>query len=138
MLTYADINVGDTAEFSKTITEKEVYSFAEVSGDFNPVHVDPEFASKSMFGKQIAHGVLSGSLISTVLGTKLPGQDTIYLGQNFKFLAPVFFGDTLTAKVEVAEKKDEKHIIKLRTFVMNQDGKIVVDGEAVVMKKINN
>jgi 3-hydroxybutyryl-CoA dehydratase len=135
MLTYADINVGDTAEFSKTITEKEVYSFAEVSGDFNPVHVDPEFAKNSMFGKQIAHGVLSGSLISTVLGTKLPGQDTIYLGQNFKFLAPVFFGDTLTAKVEVAEKKDEKHIIKLRTFVMNQEGKIVVDGEAVVMKK---
>jgi 3-hydroxybutyryl-CoA dehydratase len=135
MLTYADINVGDTAEFSKIITEKEVYGFAEVSGDFNPVHVDPEFAKNSMFGKQIAHGVLSGSLISTVLGTKLPGQDTIYLGQNFKFKAPVFFGDTLTAKVEVAEKKDEKHIIKLRTFVMNQDGKIVVDGEAVVMKK---
>jgi 3-hydroxybutyryl-CoA dehydratase len=135
MLTYDEIHVGDVAEFSKTITEKEVYGFAEVSGDFNPVHVDPEFAAQSMFKKQIAHGVLSGSLISTVLGTKLPGQDTIYMGQTFKFMAPVFFNDTLTAKVEVTEKKDEKHIIKLRTFVMNQEGKIVVDGEAVVMKK---
>jgi 3-hydroxybutyryl-CoA dehydratase len=135
MLRYEDIKIGDVAEYSKTITEKEVLGFAEISGDCNPVHVDKEFAEKSMFKKQIAHGILSGSLISTVLGTKLPGVNTIYMGQNFKFMAPVFFGDTLTAKVEVAEKKDDKHIIKLRTYVVNQDGKVVVDGEAVVMKK---
>jgi 3-hydroxybutyryl-CoA dehydratase len=132
---YEDIKIGDVAEYSKTITEKEVLGFAEISGDCNPVHIDKEFAEKSMFKKQIAHGILSGSLISTVLGTKLPGVNTIYMGQNFKFMAPVYFGDTLTARVEVADKKDEKHIIKLRTYVLNQDGKIVVDGEATVMKK---
>jgi 3-hydroxybutyryl-CoA dehydratase len=132
---YEDIKVGDIAEYSKTITEKEVLGFAEISGDCNPVHVDKEYAEKSMFKRQIAHGILSGSLISTVLGTKLPGENTIYMGQQFKFLAPVYFGDELTAHAEVTEKKDDKHIIKLRTYVMNQDGKIVVDGEAVVMKK---
>jgi 3-hydroxybutyryl-CoA dehydratase len=135
MLRYEDIKIGDVAEYSKTITEKEVYGFAEISGDCNPVHIDPEYAKQSMFKKQIAHGILSGSLISTVLGTKLPGENTIYMGQQFKFLAPVYFGDKLTAHAEVTEKKDDKHIIKLRTFVTNQDGKIVVDGEAVVMKK---
>jgi 3-hydroxybutyryl-CoA dehydratase len=132
---YEDIKVGDIAEYSKEITEKEVLMFAEVSGDHNPVHVDKEYAEKSMFKKQIAHGILSGSLISTVLGTKLPGENTIYMGQQFKFMAPVFFGDTLTAKAEVTEKKDDKHIIKLRTFVVNQDNKVVVDGEATVMKR---
>jgi 3-hydroxybutyryl-CoA dehydratase len=132
---YEDIKIGDAAEYSKTITAKEVYGFAEISGDCNPVHINPEYAEKSMFKKQIAHGILSGSLISTVLGTKLPGENTIYMKQDFQFKAPVFFGDTLTAKAEVTEKKDDKHIIKLRTYVMNQDGKIVVDGEAVVMKK---
>jgi acyl dehydratase len=132
---YEEIKVGDIAEYSKIITEKEVLGFAEISGDCNPVHIDKEFAEKSMFKRQIAHGILSGSLISTVLGTKLPGINTIYMGQNFKFMAPVYFGDTLTARVEVAEKKDDKHIIKLRTYVVNQDGKIVVDGEATVMKK---
>jgi 3-hydroxybutyryl-CoA dehydratase len=135
MLTYEDIQVGDIAEYSKAITEKEVYMFAEVSGDYNPVHVDPEFAKSSMFGKQIAHGILSGSLISTVLGTKLPAEDTIYLGQNFKFKAPVYFGDVLTARVEVTEKRDDKHIIKLKTQVLNQNNEVVVDGEAVTMKK---
>lgn len=134
MLRYEDIHVGDVAEFTKVIGEKEVYAFAEISGDFNPVHVDPEFAKKSMFGKQIAHGVLSGSLISTVLGTKLPAENTIYMKQTFAFMAPVYFGDELTARVEVLEKRDDKHIIKLKTQVLNQDGKVVVDGEAVVKK----
>jgi 3-hydroxybutyryl-CoA dehydratase len=132
---YEDIKVGDSASFTKTITEKEVLGFAEISGDCNPVHVDPDFAKKSMFGKQIAHGILTGSFISTVLGTKLPGIDTIYMEQSFKFMAPVYFGDTLTATVEVIEKKDAKRIIKLRTYVVNQKGKTVVEGEATVMKK---
>jgi 3-hydroxybutyryl-CoA dehydratase len=135
MLRYEDIKIGDVAEYSKTITEKEVLGFAEISGDCNPVHVDKEFAERSMFKRQIVHGILSGSLISTVLGTKLPGINTIYMKQDFQFKAPVYFGDELTARAEVTEKKDDKHIIKLRTFVTNQDGKIVVDGEAVVMKK---
>lgn len=135
MLTYEDIKIGDTAELTKTITENDVYKFAEVSGDFNPVHVDKEFASKSMFKKQIAHGMLTASLISAVLGTELPAENTIYLSQNIKFLAPVYFGDTITAKVEVIEKRDDKRIIKLKTTVSNQDGVIVVDGEAVTIKK---
>jgi 3-hydroxybutyryl-CoA dehydratase len=135
MLTYEDIKVGDTAEFAKTITEHDVYTFAGITGDFNPVHINKEFAKNSMFKEQIAHGMLTGSLISTVLGTKLPGENTIYLGQNLKFLAPVKFGDTVTAKVEVIEKRDDKHIIKLKTQVHNQCGELVIDGDCVTMKK---
>jgi 3-hydroxybutyryl-CoA dehydratase len=135
MLTYEDIKVGDTAEFSKTITQFDVYQFAGITGDFNPVHINKEFAEQSMFKEQIAHGMLTGSLISTVLGTKLPAENTIYLGQNLKFVAPVKFGDTVTARVEVTEKRDDKHIIKLKTQVHNQRGELVVDGEAVTLKK---
>jgi 3-hydroxybutyryl-CoA dehydratase len=132
---YEDIKVGDVAEFSKTITEYDVYTFAGVSGDFNPVHINKEVATASMFGERIAHGMLTASLISTVLGTKLPAENTIYLSQNLKFLYPVKFNDTITARVEVVEKRDDKHIIKLRTTVHNQHGTLVVDGEAVTIKK---
>lgn len=133
---YEDIKVGDVAEFSKTITEYDVYTFAGVSGDFNPVHINKEVATASMFGERIAHGMLTASLISTVLGTKLPAENTIYLSQNLKFLYPVKFNDTITARVEVIEKNDAKRIIKLKTSVFNQRGTIVVDGEAVTMKKV--
>jgi 3-hydroxybutyryl-CoA dehydratase len=132
---YEDIKVGDIAEFSKTITEYDVYAFAGISGDFNPVHINKEVATASMFGERIAHGMLTASLISTVLGTKLPAENTIYLSQNLKFLYPVKFNDTITARVEVVEKRDDKHIIKLRTTVHNQHGTLVVDGEAVTIKK---
>jgi 3-hydroxybutyryl-CoA dehydratase len=135
MLTYEDIKIGDIATFSKTITEFDVYQFAGITGDFNPVHINKEFAKNSMFKDQIAHGMLTGSFISTVLGTKLPGENTIYLSQNLKFLAPVKFGDTITARVEVIDKRDDKHIIKLKTQVFNQYGEWVVDGEAITMKK---
>ena len=87
------------------------------------------------FKERIAHGILSGSIISTVLGMRLPGPNTIYLSQNFKFLLPVKIGDTIKANVEVVEKRDDKKIIKLKTQVMNQHQEVVVDGEAVVMKK---
>jgi 3-hydroxybutyryl-CoA dehydratase len=135
MLKYEDIQIGDTAEFSKTITEYDVYAYAGITGDFNPVHINEEFAKESMFKGRIVHGMLTASFISTVLGTKLPAENTIYLSQNVKFLAPVKFGDTITAKVEVIEKRDDKHIIKLRTTVVNQRGEMVVDGEAVTLKK---
>jgi 3-hydroxybutyryl-CoA dehydratase len=135
MLTYSEINVGDAAEFSKTISEFDVYQFAGLSGDFNPVHVNKEFAKDSLFNERIAHGMLVGSFISTILGTKLPGENTIYLSQNLKFVAPVKIGDTVTAKVEVTEKRDDRQIIKLKTQVLNQHGKIVIDGEAAVMKR---
>ena len=135
MKKYQEIKVGDVASFAKTITEYDVYGFAGITGDFNPVHINKQKAEESIFGERIAHGMLSASLISTVLGTQLPGEGTVYLGQDLKFKLPVKFGDTLTAKVEVLEKNDDRHIIKLLTQVHNQDGKIVVDGAATVLKK---
>lgn len=132
---YEDIQIGDKNSFTKTITEYDIEQFARLTGDFNPVHLDPEYASQTPFKERIAHGILSGSIISTVLGTRLPGPNTIYLSQNFQFLLPVKIGDTIKANVEVVEKRDDKKIIKLKTEVINQHQEIVVDGEAVVMKK---
>jgi 3-hydroxybutyryl-CoA dehydratase len=132
---YEDIQVGDTAVFSKTITDYDIYQFAGLTGDFNPMHIDNEFAKGTFFKERIAHGLLTGSFISTVLGMKLPGPNSIYLSQNFKFLAPVKIDDTIKATVEVVEKRDDKKIIKLKTQVFNQRMEMVVDGEAVVMKK---
>jgi 3-hydroxybutyryl-CoA dehydratase len=134
-LMYEDIQIGDTAVFSKTITDFDIYQFAGLTGDFNPMHIDNEFAKDTFFKERIAHGLLTGSFISTVLGMKLPGPNSIYLSQNFKFLAPVKIGDTVKATVEVEEKRDDKKIIKLKTRVYNQRTELVVDGEAVVMKK---
>ena len=130
-----DIQIGDTDSFTKTITEYDIVQFARLTGDFNPVHLDPEYAKQTPFKERIAHGILSGSIISTVIGTRLPGPNTIYLSQNFKFLAPVKIGDTIKADVELVEKRDDKKIIRLKTQVMNQHMELVVDGEAVVMKK---
>lgn len=134
-LTYEAIQVGDQATFSKTIAEIDIYQFAGITGDFNPMHVDAEFAKKTMFGERIAHGMLTASFISTVLGMKLPGPNTIYLSQSNRFLAPVKIGDTIKVIVEVMEKIDHKRQIRLRTTIVNQDGTLVVDGEALVMKK---
>ena len=134
-LTYDEMQVGDKTTFGKTISESDVYAFAGVTTDFNPVHINKEFAKDSMFKQRIAHGMLSAGLISAVLGTELPGVNTIYMNQSLSFLAPVFYGDTLTATVECKEKDDAKHRIIFKTTVTNQDGKVVTDGEARVMKK---
>ncbi len=134
-LAYEEIQVGDTDSFTKTITDYDIVQFARLTGDFNPVHLDSEYAKKTLFKERIAHGILSGSIISTVLGMRLPGPNTIYLSQNFKFLAPVKIGDTIKANVEVVEKRDDKKLIKLKTQVKNQHEETVVDGEAVVMKQ---
>ena len=134
MPSYEEIMVGDTASFTKTISESDIYQFAGITGDFNPVHVNAEYAKNSMFNERIAHGILTVGFISAVLGTKLPGQDTIYLSQNASFKGPVKIGDTVTAHVEVIEKKDSKNIIILKTTVTNQLDQVVVDGEAVVKK----
>ncbi len=134
-LTYEDIQIGDSAVFSKTVSEFDIYQFAGLTGDFNPMHIDGEFAKKTFFKERIAHGLLTGSFISTVLGMKLPGPNSIYLSQNFKFTAPVKIGDSIKAIVEVLEKRDDKKLIKLKTQVLNQREEIVVDGEALVMKK---
>lgn len=134
MPTYDEINIGDRASFSKTVSEYDIYQFAGVTGDFNPVHVDAEYAKSSIFKERIAHGILTAGFISNVLAMQLPGRDTIYLSQNLAFLAPVKIGDTVTAEVEVLEKKDSKRIIRLRTIVKNQRDELVIEGEAVVMK----
>ncbi|WZL72680.1 MaoC family dehydratase [Clostridiaceae bacterium 35-E11] len=131
---YKEICIGDTTCIHKTITEDSIIKFADITGDINPIHLDDAFASRTMFKKRIAHGMLTSSFISAVLGTKLPGANTLYLGQNLKFLAPVFIGDQLTTSVEVKEKKDEKQIIVLSTMITNQLGQKIVSGEAVVKK----
>ena len=134
-ISFADIKVGDKASMAKTVTEYDVYTFAGVTGDFNPVHIDAEFAKTTMFQGRIAHGMLSAGFISAVLGTALPGKNTIYLGQELQFKAPVKIGDTVTATVEVQEKIEGKNRLILRTTVTNQDGILVTDGKATVLKK---
>lgn len=134
MPSYEEIQIGDKASFTKTISESDVYQFAGITGDFNPVHVNSEFANQTIFKERVVHGILTAGFISAVLGMKLPGTDTIYLSQKVDFKAPVKIGDTVTAEVEVLEKKDSKKIIRLRTIVRNQLDEVVIDGEAVVMK----
>jgi len=133
MPTYDQISVGDTASFTKTLGESDVYLFAGITGDMNPAHVDAVSAADGMFKQRIAHGMLTASFISTVLAMKLPGPGTIYLGQEVQFRAPVFIGDTITAHVEVIEKLEQRRWVKLKTTVTNQDGKLVVDGAATAL-----
>lgn len=128
-----ELNIGDTAHITKVITDELIKDFARVSGDFNPVHLDQAYAEKTPFKSKIAHGALSVALLSTVLGNILPGDGTIYLSHEIKFLAPVRVGDTLQVKVEVVELLPEKNRAKFRTTCTNQDGTIVVDGFAWAM-----
>ncbi|WP_243109356.1 MaoC family dehydratase [Anaerophilus nitritogenes] len=131
---YESIFIGEKESVTKQITSEDVVTFASITDDKNPLHLDDRFAQKSIFKKRIVHGMLSGSLISAVLGTKLPGINTIYMSQNLKFLAPAYMGDILTATVEVIEKKDEKKILILHTMVTNQFNEKLVEGQAVVKK----
>lgn len=129
---FEELSVGDTAIFAKTVTEADIVAFAGVSGDFNPVHVNEEFAKDTMFKGRIAHGMLSAAFISTVFGTKLPGPGCIYVSQMLKFKAPVRIGDTVTAKVELTALAPEKKFATFRT-TCEVAGKIVLDGEATLM-----
>lgn len=124
------LKIGDEATFSKTITESDVYTFAGITGDLNPAHINKVEAEKGIFRKQVAHGMLVGSLISTVLGMKLPGPGTIYMGQELKFVKPVYFGDTITAKAVVESIDTGKKMVKLSTTCTNQNGEIVIEGHA--------
>ena len=130
-MTLSELKVGDSGSFTKTISDSDVYGFAGISGDFNPAHVNAVEASKGIFGERIAHGFLVGSLISTVVGTVLPGPGTIYMGQNLKFLKPVRFGDTVTATVTIREILLDKKRVIADTFCVNQNGETVISGEAV-------
>jgi 3-hydroxybutyryl-CoA dehydratase len=125
--------IGQRATFTKTVTESDVTTFAGLIGDFNPIHVDAEYARKSRFGQRVAHGMFTGGLISAVLGNKLPGPGAIYLSQQIEFLAPVFIGDTITARVEVSAWRPEKRIITLKTDAYNQAEEQVVTGKAVLL-----
>ncbi len=125
-----ELKVGDSAQFSKTITETDINDFAKVTGDFNPLHLDQGYAEKTIFKGRIAHGLLSVGLLSSILGNILPGHGTIYLSHEIKFLAPVRIGDTITARVEVIELLLEKDRAKFRTTGINQNRDIVVDGIA--------
>lgn len=130
------IKIGDSATRSVLIDDARIRAFAQASGDENPVHLDDDYAATTRFGRRIAHGMLSASIISAILGNDLPGSGTIYLGQDVKFKAPVFVGDTVTAKVEVTAYREDKRIATLRTTCENQDGVLVLEGEAVVIAPV--
>lgn len=129
---FEELTVGQTAAFSRTVSEGDIVAFAGVSGDTNPVHIDEEFAGSTMFGARIAHGMLSASYISTVFGTKLPGPGCIYLSQTLKFKAPVKIGDTVVARVTVRELITEKRRAVFDT-VCTVAGKVVLEGQADIL-----
>ncbi len=128
-----EIKLGDSASFTKTITEADITLFAGYSGDFNPAHINAVEADAGMFHGRIAHGMLSAGFISAVLGMYLPGPGTIYMGQELRFVKPVYIGDTVTATCTVAERNEEKNRLKLETMVTNQNGDKVITGTATVM-----
>lgn len=134
---FADIKIGEKATFGKTVTEADVFAFAGITGDFNPIHVNLEFAKNSRFGRRVAHGMLTASLVDQTL-TNLGGLGTIHMSQTLKFLAPVFIGDTVTVVSEVTGKNDEKSRMTVKSVITNQEGKTVLEGEALIMMPRGN
>ena len=129
---YDELVVGQTAEYSKQVTDSDVRAYAEITGDFNPVHVDPKAAAASRFGGRIAHGMLSAGLVSAAIANKLPGPGSIYLAQTLRFTAPVRLDDTITVKLTITELLSKKRL-KLSTVCLNQNGETVLDGEATIL-----
>lgn len=127
------LRVGQSATISKVVSPEVVKQFADLVGDRNPVHLDPEHAARSRFGRPIAHGMLAASLISAALGTELPGPGTIYLSQTLQFRKPVFVGDEVTATVTIVAMREDRPILTLETVCSNQAGEVVVTGEATVL-----
>jgi len=132
---YKDIEVGNTYTQEFTVTDEKVRTFAEISGDDNPLHVDNEFAANTRFKKRIAHGILITSFISKVIGRDFPGDGTIYVSQQVRFKRPVFINDKVMVRIEVLEKKDAKKRIILSTDVYNAENKKVIEGTAEIMKE---
>ncbi len=126
------LKVGDRASLSRAFTEEDVNQFANLSADTNPIHLDQSFAEESVFGQRIVHGMLIASLFSALVGVKLPGKGSIYLGQSLRFKGPVLIGEQVTASVEIVKIRADKPIVTLRTLCINTEGLIVVEGEAVV------
>lgn len=129
---FNDFYMGQTAELTRSYSEKDVAQFADISGDRNPIHLNAEYAKNTRFGKRIVHGFLSGSLISAVLGNICPGEGSVYMSQTMNFLRPVFIGDEITAKVVVTGLDPEKKQLTLETTCSNQNGKIVIEGSALM------
>ena len=130
--TIEELRVGAKAQFGKTISESDIYLYAGITGDQNPAHINESYARETFFKTRIAHGMLCAGLISTVLGNRLPGYGTIYIRQELNFLAPVRIGDTITAQAEVIEIMSAENRARLKTDCINQDGIMVIAGEAVV------
>jgi acyl dehydratase len=128
-----NIKIGDTFTKERLVTDELVRAFAEVSGDYNPIHLDEEFAKTTRFGRRIAHGMLSGAFISAVLGYEFGERKIVYLSQTLKFTAPVFIGDTVTTTATVTNIREDKQIVTMETVCTKQDGEIVVKGESAVM-----
>lgn len=133
---YSDIKIGDKATVVKAFSEADVANFAELSTDDNPIHLDKEYAANTMFQKNIVHGILVSSLISSALGTQLPGEGSIYMSQELKFVKPVYIGEECTAEVEVLSKRDDKQIIVMKTTVTTNNGETQVISGQAVMKKL--
>lgn len=125
--------VGDTASLARTVNEEVIHQFAEAVGDHNPIHLDDEAGKSSIFGKRIAHGMITASLVSAVIGTELPGPGSIYMSQSLQFVAPVYLDEEITAEVKVAEIREDKPILKLSTIVRKKDGQVVLTGEAMIL-----
>ena len=128
-----DLQIGDKFSTERHVTDELIRKFAEVSGDYNPIHLDEKFAKTTRFGKRIAHGMLSGAFISAVLGNEFKERKIIYLSQTMKFTAPVYIGDTVTTTSTVTNIREDKGIVTLETVCTNQNGETLVKGEAVVM-----
>jgi acyl dehydratase len=134
--TFPELAIGMKDSIAHTVTREDVQQFADLTGDRNPLHVDEEFARHSMFGKPIAHGIFGAGLISAVLGLKLPGPGSLYMDQSLRFKKPVFIGDTLTATAEIIDLNPEKYRVRLATTCTNQEGAVVIEGEALLHFKI--
>jgi len=126
------MKVGDKASLSKVFTEEDVIKYSEISTDTNPIHLDESYASSTVFGKRIVHGMLVASMFSALIGVELPGEGSIYLGQSLIFKAPVSIGDQVTASVEIVRIREDKPIVTLRTICLNNEGLVLIEGEAVV------
>lgn len=131
-MTFKDLAIGQKASVQKTFTAADVTAFAGISLDTNPLHMSEGFASTTPFGRRIVHGLLTSGLISAVLANKLPGPGTVYLGQELRFVAPVYLDDDITAQVEITELREDKKIVTLNTTCVNQHGKAVITGRATV------
>lgn len=132
---FAEVEIGEMATYTRRVTNQDILDFATLTDDVNPIHIDREFAAQTMFKERIAHGILTAGFISTLIGTILPGKNVIYLSQNCKFVAPVRINDTIKVVGEVIDKRSDKNILTLQTNIYNQNDQLVLEGNAVVMKK---